>query len=61
MMNAMDNDTDPQERREQLQPDALARWTAYENSGLHVSAAEADEWLDRLQEGETVPAPAAHR
>jgi predicted transcriptional regulator len=60
MLEAIEQYVDREERREQLRRDALARWDAYEGSGLHATEAEADAWLARLEAGETVPPPAAH-
>ena len=43
--------------RKEFQIATLERWAAYEESGLHVTAAEADAWLARLEAGETAPMP----
>jgi predicted transcriptional regulator len=60
MIEAIEQYVDREERREELRRDALARWAEYQESGLHVTAAEADAWLAGLEAGETVPPPAAH-
>lgn len=48
-------------RRRSFRKDALRAWTAYETTGAHVAAAEADAWLARLAAGEDVDPPPAHR
>jgi predicted transcriptional regulator len=53
---------DPATRsRLQLLADALAAWADYEATGLHVTGEEVDTWLARLEAGEDVEAPQAHR
>lgn len=49
-----------EERREGFRQDALGAWTAYEATGAHVTADEADTWLARLEAGEDVDAPLVH-
>jgi len=39
------------EKREQLRDDALAAWTHYQMTGLHVTSEEADAWLAKLEAG----------
>lgn len=39
---------------------ALAAWAAYQATGEHVTAAEAEAWLARLEAGEDAEPPAAH-
>jgi predicted transcriptional regulator len=51
---------DRDERREQLRQDALAAWAEYRELGRHVTAAEADAWLRRLEAGEDAEPPAPH-
>ena len=38
--------------RQQFNRDALAAWAEYQATGLHVTAAEAEAWLLRLEAGE---------
>jgi len=40
--------------------DALAAWTEYRESGLHVTGGEADAWLGRLEAGENLEPPTPH-
>ncbi len=39
---------------------ALAAWAAYQATGKHVTAAEAEAWLARIEAGEDAEPPAAH-
>ena len=43
-----------------VRQEALAAWSAYQASGLHVTHAEADAWLARLEAGQDVEAPECH-
>lgn len=49
-----------EESRERLRQDALAAWSQYQTTGLHVTAEEAEAWLARLEAGENVEAPDCH-
>jgi hypothetical protein len=42
------------------QQDALSAWRAYQADGLHLSAEEADAWLEKLEAGDDVEPPACH-
>jgi predicted transcriptional regulator len=50
-----------EEKREQFRQDALAAWEHYRATGLHVTAEEADAWLEKLEAGEDAAAPECHR
>jgi predicted transcriptional regulator len=50
-----------EERRERFRADAEAAWTEYQTTGLHLTAEEADAWLERLEAGEQVSPPPCHR
>jgi len=39
---------DREEKREQLWRDALAAWSDYQTTGLHLTSEEADAWLAAL-------------
>jgi hypothetical protein len=39
---------------------ALAAWEEFLATGMHVTSAEADAWLARLEAGENVKPPRAH-
>lgn len=49
-----------EEKRERFRQDALAAWVAYQETGTHVTAEEADRWLARLEAGEAVAPPECH-
>jgi predicted transcriptional regulator len=49
-----------EEKREQFRQGALAAWARFQETGLHVTADEADAWLERLEAGEDAPAPECH-
>jgi predicted transcriptional regulator len=50
-----------EEQRETFRADTQAAWEEYQSSGLHLTADEADAWLDRLEAGEKVDPPPCHR
>jgi predicted transcriptional regulator len=60
MREAIEQYVDREERRERLRLDALAAWAEYQESGQHVTAAEADAWLVRLEAGEDAEPPSPH-
>ncbi len=60
MREAIEQYVSREEKREQLRQDTLAAWDAYQATGLHVTEAEADAWLARLEAGEDAPPPIAH-
>jgi predicted transcriptional regulator len=60
MREAIETYVEREERREQLRQDALAAWTTYEATGLHVSGEEADQWLAKLEAGKKAAPPKCH-
>jgi hypothetical protein len=38
----------------------LAAWESYQSTGLHVTAVEADAWLEKLEKGKDVATPKCH-
>src|SRR5947209_8971796 len=48
MREAIEQYVEREEKREQLRQDALAAWTNFQTTGLHVTAEEADAWLAKL-------------
>ncbi len=60
MREAIVQYVDREERRESFRQDALTAWKAYQATGTHVTAQEADAWLAKLEAGEDVEPPAAH-
>lgn len=47
---------DDEEVRAMLQ----SRWRNYQETGLHVTAEEANAWLEKLARGERLPLPKPH-
>ena len=45
----------------QFRQEALAAWEDYQASGLHLTGAEVDDWLRKLETGEDAPSPPCHR
>lgn len=60
MCEAIEQYVTREERREKLRQDALAAWSEYQSTGLHVTAEEADAWLARLEAGEDAEPPTPH-
>ena len=60
MREAITQYVEREEKREAFRQEALAAWSAYQDSGLHVTHAEADAWLARLEAGQDVEAPECH-
>ena len=51
---------DREEKREAVRQDAMSAWAEYQLTGLHVTMADADLWLAKLQDGQDVEPPASH-
>jgi predicted transcriptional regulator len=60
MREAITQYVDREEKREAFRQDTLKAWEAYRATGLHVSAEEADAWLDQLEQGKDIEPPACH-
>jgi predicted transcriptional regulator len=60
MREAIEQYVEREERHEALRQEALAAWEAYQATGRHVTAEEADSWLARLEAGEDAEPPAPH-
>ncbi len=60
MREAVEQYVEREEKREQLRQDALAAWDEYQTTGLHVTAAEADQWLAKIEAGKAATAPKCH-
>ncbi|MDR1062518.1 MAG: ribbon-helix-helix protein, CopG family [Azoarcus sp.] len=50
-----------EERREAFRQTTLAAWQEYQETGLHVTGNEADDWLAKLAEGQDMAPPQCHR
>lgn len=53
-------DADARALLEKQRQDALDAWAEFQATGLHVTAAEADAWLARLEAGEDAEPPVPH-
>jgi predicted transcriptional regulator len=60
MREAITQYIDREEKRESFRQDALKAWEAYRTTGLHLTAEEADAWLDKLEQGNDVDPPECH-
>jgi len=60
MREAIEQYVEREEKREQFRQDALAAWTHYQTTGLHVTAEEADVWLAKLEAGKHTAPPKCH-
>ena len=60
MCEAIEQYVEREEKREHLRRDALAAWTHYQTTGLHVTAGEADAWLAKLETGKKSAPPKCH-
>ena len=60
MREAVEQYVEHEEKREQLRQDALAAWTHYQTTGLHLTAEEADAWMAKLDAGEDTGTPECH-
>lgn len=60
MREAIEQYVEREEKREALRQAALAAWADYRATGLHVTASEADAWLEKLEAGKDADAPECH-
>lgn len=60
MREAIQQYVEREEARQHLRDAALVAWAEYQATGLHVTAAEADVWLAKLEAGEEVGPPECH-
>ena len=60
MREAIQQYVEREEKREELRQAALAAWEDYQNTGLHLTADEADAWLEKLEGGQDVQVPECH-
>ena len=49
-----------EEKRESFKQDAINAWENYQATGKHVTMAEADAWLAKLEAGKDVEPPNCH-
>ncbi|MFM2274978.1 MAG: hypothetical protein RL211_850 [Pseudomonadota bacterium] len=60
MREAINQYVDREEKREALRQDVLHAWKEYQETGLHVTGAEADAWLKSWGTDAELPAPDLH-
>ncbi|MEN8258825.1 MAG: CopG family transcriptional regulator [Thermodesulfobacteriota bacterium] len=60
LLEAVETFMDREEKREALREQAMQAWQEYELTGLHVTHAEADEWLAKLEKGQVEEPPQCH-
>lgn len=61
MQEALTQYLDREDKRESYRKDALEAWTDYQNTGLHVDAAEVATWLDSWGDDNELSAPECHK
>jgi len=60
LREAIEQYVDREEKREAFRQDGLRAWEAYQATGLHVTHAEADAWLEQLEAGNDQEPPQCH-
>jgi len=60
LREAVEQYVEREEARERLRQDAVAAWEHYQETGLHVTEAEADRWLAKLEAGKRASPPKCH-
>jgi len=61
MREAVEQYVEREEKRERFLEDAFAAWEHYEATGLHVTGAEADRWMTKLEAGKRTAPPKCHK
>lgn len=60
MREAISQYVEREEKRDAFRQDAIRAWDEYQATGLHVTLAEADAWLTKLEAGRDVEPPECH-
>lgn len=60
MREAVEQYVEREEKREAFRQAALTAWAAYQETGLHVTAGEADAWMAKLEAGTDADSPECH-
>ena len=60
MREAIRQYVEREEKREAFRQDAIKAWNEYQATGLHVTMAEADAWLAKLEAGKGAKPPKCH-
>lgn len=61
MVEAIREFVEREERRERFRQDAMHAWQDFQQTGLHATAEEADNWLADLERGLEAESPQCHR
>ena len=60
MLHAIESYITREEQREAWRQEGIAAWEEYQRTGLHLTNAEAMEWLAELAKGNDVEPPKCH-
>ncbi|MDE1993315.1 MAG: CopG family transcriptional regulator [Rhizobiaceae bacterium] len=60
LKEAVEQYVEREEKREAFRQDALRAWEDYQETGLHLTLEEVEEWFQQLADGEDVEPPACH-
>jgi len=60
MREAIEQYVEREESRRQFLQDGLAAWEEYQQTGLHLTGEEVDEWLAKQEAGEDAELPECH-
>lgn len=60
LVEAIQQYVEREEKREQFKQDALRAWEEFQQTGLHATAKEVDDWLAQLEAGNDVEPPQCH-
>ena len=61
MREAITQYVDREERREAFRKDTIKAWEEYQETGLHATSAEVDDWLASWGSESEIPAPVCHK
>ena len=61
MLQAIQQYVEREEARESFKQDALAAWTAYKETGQHLTGKEVSTWLNTWGTADEKPVPACHK
>lgn len=60
LREAVEQYVEREEKRQRFLQDGLEAWNHYQATGLHLTGAEADAWLAKLERGKRVNPPKCH-
>ena len=60
MREAITQYVEREEKREAFRQVTLNAWETFRSNGLHATAAEADEWMSQLEQGNDAKPPECH-